>query len=77
MTDCDPIDFYHLLKAHQRQIEAFSALTLIIPSEDALSPLLSLLSDSLEASIAPVIANGLKLSETLTERLIDTDTYNR
>lgn len=77
MSELDPIEFYGFLKAHQRHIDAFSSLVSLLPDRDDLSPLFRLLSDSLEQSMVPVMINGLKLSEAVTERSIAADTCNR
>lgn len=68
MSELDPIESYDILKVHQRYIDALSTLASLLPDDDPLNPLLCVLSDSLERSMVPVMINGLKLSEAITER---------
>lgn len=73
MSELDPIEFYDILKVHQRYIEALSTLAYLLPDEDPLHPLLCVLSDSLTQSMVPVMLTGLKLSKAVTERSIASD----
>jgi hypothetical protein len=62
MTDFDPIEYYHSLEALQRNVEAIAYLAHLIPDNDDINPLIRALSDSLEDSMVPVMAQGIKLS---------------
>ena len=73
MSELDPIEFYDILKAHQRYIDALSTLASLLPDDDPLNPLLCVLSDSLDRSMVPVMVNGLKLSEAVTERFMSSE----
>ena len=77
MSELDPIEFYAFLKTHQQHIDAFASLVSLLPDNDALNPLLCVLSDSLEQSMVPVRVYGVKLSEAVTERFTASECCNR
>lgn len=62
MTDFDPIDYYHSLKALQRSVDAISCLAHLMPENDNITPLILSLSDSLEGAMNPVMVDGIRLS---------------
>lgn len=62
MTDLDPIQYYHSLKALQRNVQAIVCLAYLIPDNDDINPLIRALSDSLEEAMVPVMVQGIKLS---------------
>lgn len=51
MSESDPIEFYAILKVHQRYIDALSTLASLLPDDSPLNPLIRVLSDSLEQSM--------------------------
>lgn len=56
MTDSNPnMIAYDALRRHEDAIEAFSSLLSLMPSNDALYPLLALLSANLEVTFRPLM----------------------